>query len=324
MPKKVEISHKTVIFTVFFLLSLWFLYFIRDIILELFVALLLMTILQPLVDRLSRIRIPRGISVLLSYILVFGIFGGAIALIVPPLVEQTTGFVALLPGYLSNISIAQNISQDVINQFVVRLGSLPGEIIKVTLSLFSNVISVLTVLVFAFYMLLARGKLDDSLGFFFGEEKKKELGHLVDTLEMRLGGWARGELSLMFLVGLATFIGLTLLRIPFALPLSILAGLFEIIPYLGPVVAAIPSVLIGFGISPLTGVGVAVMAFLIQQLENYILVPKVMEKSVGVSPIVTLIALAIGARIAGITGIIISVPSVITLQVLLKEYFIKE
>jgi len=321
MPRKVEISHKTVIFSVFFLLFLWFLYFIRDIILELFVALLLTTILQPLVDKLSKIRIPRGISVILSYLLVFGIFGGIIALIVPPLVEQTANFVAALPGYLSNIGVARNISQDVVNEFLVRLGSLPGEVIKFTFSVFSNLLAVLTVLVFAFYMLLAREKLEDSLGFFFGEEKKRDIGKLIDTLEKRLGGWARGELSLMFLVGLATFIGLSLIGIPFALPLSILAGILEIIPYLGPVIAAIPSVLIGFGISPLAGFGVAVLAFLIQQLENYILVPKVMEKSVGVSPIITLVALAIGARIAGVTGMIISIPSVITLQVLVKEYF---
>lgn len=324
MTRKVEISHKTVIFTIFLILFLWFVYFIRDIILELFVALLLMTILQPLVDRLSKIGIPRGISVFISYILVFGIFGGVIALIVPPLVEQTGNFVTALPAYLSNVGVGENISRDVVNQFLVRLGSLPGEIIKFTFSLFSNLLAVLTVLVFAFYMLLAREKLEDSLGFFFGEDKMEEFGHLIDSLEGRLGGWARGEISLMFLVGLTTYIGLMIIGIPFALPLSILAGLLEIIPYLGPVVAAVPSVLIGFGISPLTGLGVTALAFLIQQLENYILVPKVMEKSVGVSPIVTLVALAIGARIAGITGMIISVPSVIALQVFVKEYFVKE
>lgn len=324
MLRKVEISHRTIIFSVFFLLLLWFLYFIRDILLELFVSLLIMTVLAPLVEKLTRIRIPRGISVILSYLLVFGLIGGAVALVIPPLVEQTTSFVGALPSYLGNIGIAKNISQEVVNEFVIRLGSLPGEIIRITLSLFSNLISVLTVLVFAFYMLLARGRLEDTLGFFFGEEKTRQVGRFIDTLEARLGGWARGELSLMFLVGLATFIGLTLIGIPFALPLSILAGILEIIPYLGPVIAAIPSVLIGFGISPLTGFGVSALSFLIQQLENYILVPKVMEKSVGVSPIITLVALAIGARLAGITGMIISIPSVITLQVLIKEYFIKD
>src|SRR3990167_3656458 len=130
MLKKVEISHKTIIFAVFFLLSLWFLYYIRDILLELFVALLLMTILDPFVSKLTRFRIPRGISVLISYVLVFGVLGTVIALVIPPLVDQTASFVTALPGYLANIGVAQNISQDVINEFLVRLGGLPGEVIK--------------------------------------------------------------------------------------------------------------------------------------------------------------------------------------------------
>jgi predicted PurR-regulated permease PerM len=324
MPRKVEISHRTIIFAVFFLLFLWFLYFIRDILLELFVALLLMAVLGPFVDKLTRIKIPRVISVLIAYLLVFGILGGVIALVIPPLVDQTGSFVTALPNYLSNIGVTKNISQDLVNEFLVRLGSLPGEIIKITFSLFSNVISVLTVLVFAFYMLLARGNFDNSLGLFFGDEKKKEVGSIIEELESRLGGWARGELFLMFSVGLATFIGLTLMGVPFAIPLSILAGVLEIIPYVGPVVAAVPSMIIGFGISPLTGFGVMAMAFLIQQVENYVLVPKIMEKSVGVSPIVVLVALAIGARMAGVTGMIISVPSVIALQIFLKRYLVKE
>jgi predicted PurR-regulated permease PerM len=324
MMRKVEISHRTIIFAVFFLLFLWFLYFIKDILLELFVALLLMTVLGPFVDRLTRVRIPRGIAVAISYLLVIGLLGGVIALVLPPLVDQTGSFVTALPRYLSNIGVTKNLSQDLVNEFLVRLGSLPGEIIKITFSLFSNVISVLTVLVFAFYMLLARGNFDNSLGLFFGDERKKEISSIIEELEARLGGWARGELFLMFSVGFATFIGLSLMGIPFAIPLSILAGVLEIIPYIGPIVAAIPSMIIGFGISPVTGLGVMAMAFLIQQIENYVLVPKIMEKSVGVSPIVILVALAVGARLAGVTGMIISVPSVITLQILLKRYLVKE
>jgi predicted PurR-regulated permease PerM len=103
-----------------------------------------------------------------------------------------------------------------------------------------------------------------------------------------------------------------------------LSGIFEIIPTLGPIVSAIPAILIGLGISPLAGVGAAAVAFLVQQLENYILVPKIMQKSAGVSPILVLISIAIGAKLMGITGIIVAVPTVITLQVLIKEYFLKE
>jgi predicted PurR-regulated permease PerM len=103
-----------------------------------------------------------------------------------------------------------------------------------------------------------------------------------------------------------------------------LAGLLEIVPYIGPIIAAIPAVIIGFGISPVIGLATAALALLIQQLENYVLVPKVMEKSVGVSPIVTLLSLAVGFKVAGIVGALISVPVVITLQVLSKEYILSK
>lgn len=324
MFKKVEISHRTIVFTILFLLSLVFVYIIRDIILELFVALLIMTILGPMVSGLTRIRIPRAAAVLLTYLLVIGILGGVIAAVAPIVVEQTTSFINALPSYLTNIGLVGQFNDQVLGGFLGLVSSVPGEIFKFTLSIFSNFIKLLTVLVFAFYMLLSRDKLDDQLGLFFGEEKKRELGRIIDTLEKRLGGWARGELILMFMIGLGTYIGLVILGIPFALPLALLAGIFEIIPFLGPIISAVPAVIIGFGISPITGVGVTAMAFLVHQLENYILVPKIMEKSVGVSPIVVLLALAIGARLAGIVGVIISVPMVITLQVLAKEYLVKE
>lgn len=324
MWRKIEISHRTIIFAVFFLLFLGFLYVVRDIILELFVALLLMTILEPLVGKLSKIRIPRAISVLVAYILVIGVIGGVIALVVPSLVDQTTSFINALPGYISNIGIKQEWSDQIIGGILATAGNAPSEIFQFTFSLFNNVLAIVTVLVFAFYMLVAREKLEDQLGFFFGEEKKKELGRVLDRLETRLGGWARGELILMFMIGLGVYVGLRIIGIPFALPLSILSGILEIVPMLGPIISAIPAVLIGVGISPITGLGVAALYFLVHQLEGYILVPKVMEKSVGVSPIVTLIALAVGARLAGIVGVIISVPTVITLQVLVQQYLIKD
>jgi predicted PurR-regulated permease PerM len=324
MPRKIEISHKTIIFAVLFLISLGFLYFIRDIILELFVALLLMTILEPLVSKLTKIRIPRAFSVLLSYLVFLGIFGGAISLIIPPLVEQTTSFANFVPSYISNMGINPAISDQVIKEVLTAVGSIPSQVIKFSVSLFSNILAVFTVLAFAFYLLMFRGRLDEQLSSFFGAEQKEKITRTLSTLETRLGGWARGELILMLLVGVLNFIALSLLKVPFALPLAILSGILEIVPYLGPILGAIPGILIGFGISPLTGLGFAASAFLIQQLENYVFVPKIMEKSVGVSPIITILALSIGGRIAGIVGIIISVPVVITLSVLLKEYFTKE
>lgn len=322
MPRKIEISHRTVIFTVFFLLGIWFVYFIRDIILSIFVALLITAIIDPVVKKLSKYKVPRGLSVMIVYVSFFAVIGIAIASIIPPLVEQTTSFASFLPTYLENLRINSSIAQDVSKQFVSQLGNLPSQIVGFGLLLISNVISIVTVLIFAFYFLLARNKLEkEGFSNFVGTKISKEITTTIDELEVRLGGWARGQLALMITVGLFNYIGLRILGIQFALPLGILAGIFELIPYMGPFLGAAPAVIIGFGISPVMGLATIALAFLIQQVENYVLVPKIMERSVGVSPIITLISLSIGLRVAGITGVVLSVPIVLTLEVLAKKRF---
>lgn len=319
-PQKIEISHRTIIFTVLFLMFIWLLYFIREILVQFFVALLLMTILNPFVTRLAQFKIPRAASILLAYLIVFGLLGVAIAGIATPLIEQSTKFANGIPSYIENIGASSIFSQQLFGEIFSLAGQLPAGLARFGVSIFSNVVSVVAVLVFSFYLLLSRDKLDDQLGVFFGSKTKHHFNKIIDLLEDKLGGWVRGQVSLMTLIGITTYVGLMILGIPFALPLAILAGLLEIIPYLGPVASAIPAIMIGLGISPIMGLAVVALYFLIQQLENFIFVPKVMEKSAGVTPIVTLLALAIGFKIAGILGVIISVPVVITLQVLLEEY----
>ncbi len=321
MPQKVEISHKTVIFTVLFLLSLWFLYFIRDIILGLFVALLIMAILNPIVSKLYKFKIPRGFSVLVVYIAVLGIFGLVIAAVVPPLVEQTSSLVSKLPVYISTLGIDRVVSREISAQFLSQIGSLPGQAVKIGFSIFSNILGVITVLIFAFYLLLVRDKIDDQLVFLFGENKKEKVGKTIDMLESRLGGWARAELALMLVIGVASFLGLTILGIPFALPLAILAGRGGGGGGGGGGGSAIPAVIIGLSISPLMGLATVALALLIHQSENYLFTPKIMEKSVGVNPIITLLALSIGFRLAGMVGAVISVPVVLTIHVLASQYF---
>lgn len=324
MPRKIEVSHKTIIFIAIFLISLGALFILRDLILELFVALLLMTILEPLIGKLSKYKIPRVISVLVIYVLIIGIVAGVISLIIPTVIDQTSSFINAFPGYLNNIGLTSSIGLDAVKNFVSNPGGAPNAIFQFTSSIVNSFIATITVLIFAFYMLISRDKLQDQLGLFFGDEKKKEIGEILDALEKKLGGWARGELILMLSIGVATYIGLRFLGIPYALPLSILGGLFEIIPFMGPVISAIPSVLIGFGISPLTGAGVAALTFLIHELEGYVLVPKIMQRSTGVSPLIALIALTAGAKLAGVVGVIISIPVVITFQVFSNKYLVKE
>ena len=323
MGQKIEISQRSIVFTLVLLVSLGVLYLIRDIILAFFVALLIMAVLDPFVAKLSDYKVPRGASVLLAYVLLFAFIGFTIAAIVPPLAEQTTSFVNNLPATLNTIGISAFMSEQIVAEIISQLGSLPAQAARVTISLFSNVLGIVAVLVFAFYLLSERHLLDEQIGSFFGDKKKVEIERIIGLIEDKLGGWARAQLTLMFVVGTTNYVGLRLLGIPFALPLSILAGILEIVPYVGPTLAAVPAVLIGLGVSPVTGLAVAALAFLIQQLENYVLVPKIMQKSAGLNPIVTLLALSIGFRLAGMVGLIISVPVYVILQILVKEYLLK-
>lgn len=317
MLRKIDISHRTIIFTVLFLLGLWLLYFIRGILLMLFVAFLLTTILEPLVKLLTKLKIHRNFAVVISFILVIGIFGGVIALIAPVLIGETTSFISALPTYLSNIGVDTSATNNLLGTIIQQIGG----VLNFTFSVFSNVFSIITVLVFTFYMLLGYSVMKDQIVTLLGEEKGRKVYNLVLAIEEKLGKWSRGQLLLMLSVAVGNYLGYLLLGIPFALPLAVLTGIFEIVPTLGPIVSAIPAVLIGFGISPLVGVGAAVVAFIVNQLENYILVPKIMQKSAGVSPLLVLLSVAIGVKIAGVMGALIAVPFVVTLQVILKEYF---
>lgn len=319
MTQKIEISHRTIVFTVLFLVSLWFLYFIRDIIFVFFVALLIMAVLNPLVSRLSKIKIPRALSVILVYVLVIGVFSFLLISLIPPLIEQTTRLLSILPAMVSNMRVLPMIGEPLVNQLAGQVGSISGQVLKFTISAFSNILGLVSVLVIAFYLLLARNKLDDNLDSFFDISTRKKVKSFLDVWERSLGSWLRGQLLLMLSIGVLTFLGLLVLKVPFSLPLAIFAGLLEIVPIIGPLVSAIPAVIVGLGISPLTGAMVAVLYFLVQQVENHLLVPKVMEKSTGVNPVIILLCLAIGLKVAGVIGGLMAIPVYLTLRVLIRQ-----
>ena len=134
-----------------------------------------------------------------------------------------------------------------------------------------------------------------------------------------MGGWVRAQVTLMLIVGVMAYFGLRLLGIDYALPLSLLVIILEIVPNLGPTLAAVPAVLAGLVISPMTGLAVAALYFLIQQIQNNIFMPLIMAKGTGVNPLITVVALIIGLKIAGVVGAILGVPVVLLLQVVISE-----
>lgn len=313
MPKKIEISHRTIVFTVLFLISLWLLFEIRQIIVALFVSLILMSAINPTVDRLEKFRLPRWLGILIVYLVTILVVGSMMAVTITPLVEQTASFINKSIYYLKDVGNF-GIDSNVIASQLSQLGSIPANLLKLTMNFFSNLIGIIALAFMTFYLLLERKNLTQYLTKIFGEEKEKEATTVINGIEKRLGSWVRGELTLMVIIGLMSYIGLRLLGVEFALPLAILAGLLEILPNIGPVVSAVPAVLTGLMVSPMMALAILALYFLIHQSENTLITPKVMQKVVGINPLVTILSLAMGFKLAGVSGAILAIPVVLVIQ----------
>ena len=312
MPKRIEISHRTIIFTVLFLLFLWFLAAIREIIAWFFISFILMSAFKPLVDNLEKYRIPRVLAIIFIYIGIFIIFGFTVSTIIPPLVSESLHLAESLPEYLRLVLPSLNLDPQ---NFTSQISSLGQNILQLSVGIFNNIIALFTVMVINFYLLLERKNLQSYLHQLLGNYSGNKMELIFNKVEERLGAWVRGQLTLLLTIGILTYIGLLLLQIPYALPLAILAGLLEIIPTIGPILSSIPAIVVSFTVSSLHPVFTIILYFVIQQLENQIVVPIVMSK------IVTILAILIGVKVAGIGGVILAVPVVVTIETIFREYY---
>lgn len=315
MIQKIDISHKTIVFVALFVLGLWVTYLIRDLLIILFIALILMSALNPLVNLFVRLKIPKGLSIAITYIIIIGISSAATAVILQPLIEESSRLLVSLPQLSGQILNIANIEKSV---FQSELTNLSKNIFAITLAVFDNLLAIIFLLVVTFYLLMERDNLEQRLAqLFIGREERVK--KLIIKIEEKLGGWLRGQLVLSVLIGLLSYIGLTVLNIPYALPLSLIAGVLEVIPVMGPIISAIPAVIIAVTISPLLGLGVAAMYFVIQQLENHLIVPQVMQRAVGLNPLVVILAIAIGSKLIGFAGALLAVPLAVVGQIIVAE-----
>ncbi len=286
--------------------------------LAVFVATILMSALNPLVTKVEKKGIPRYVAIFLVFVLILLILMGTVAAVVPPLIEQTSSLINKIPATVDRLGI-YSINQQVISD---QFGSIPSNIARFIIGIFSNVISLLTLFVVTFYLLAERENLHRYLVVFFGDHKKEERAEkLINQIEHQIGGWVRGQVALMVIIGLFSYIGLRILGVNFALPLSLLAGFLELIPNIGPMIALIPAVLIASSTSTVTALATAALYFLIQQFENNIIVPKIMQKAVGVKPLTTIISLMVGIKLAGVLGAILAIPTYIVVKILFVEFF---
>lgn len=316
---KIEISTKTILKTLLVFLAVIFIWAIRDIVIMLLLVFVIVAALGPVVDRLQNYKIPRPIGVLVVYLFFVALVVLLFALIIPPLITQIKELANDLPYYSQKILPIYNTIQDetttlgkVLNQPIHslsdNLNNVANSIFQVGGSLFNGIGAIITVIVLTFYLLLEEKGIKIFAESLIPKNKKESFIILIDKISVKWGGWLRGQFLLMLIIGIANYIGLLVFDVPFALALAMIAGFMEIVPYLGPILGAAPAILIALVISPWTAVFVAIWYIVVQQLENHILVPKIMQKSVGLSPITTIIALLIGAKLMGIIGMVLAVP----------------
>lgn len=332
----INISTATIFKVIGILLLLAFVYFIRDILVILFVAVILTTVIDPLVNLFEKKKIPRAAGVLIIYGILFLIFALIIVLLAPPIAEQIGQLTKSLPNYWMQISqsftgLGQfSDGNEFINTLQKQLQSLELSFTRATTSIFGaiysifgGIVSFIFVLVLTFYMTVQR---DAIKKFFFSVSPSKYHPYLIDLfsrIQEKIGSWVKGELVLVIIIGILSMVGLRILGIKYFLVLGLLAGLFELIPYLGPVFAAVPAVFLAFAQSPWKALFVIILYWGIQQVENNIIVPKVMHRAVGLNPLVVIIVILVGAKIAGFIGILLAVPVATVLSVVIKDFFDK-
>jgi len=330
--RNIHISTGTVFKTILMVLAVWLLYVIRDVIVLLFISVILVSAMEPAVDYLQKKRIPRSLTVLGIYILLLVIIITAASFLVPPLIRQTEDFSQNFSQYsqklgdsfgpISDFVQTNHINlgtEQIVGQIGSGLNSLTQNIFSKTIGVFSGLVSVVVVFAMAFYMSVEENGIRNFIVSVMPIRHQEYVSGLTERIKNKIGRWMLGQLMVMFIIFLLDFVGLSIVGVPYALILGIFAGLMEIIPYVGPIISAIPGVTLGFIVSPTVGFLALLVYLLAHQFEGNVVVPIVMKKAVGLNPIAVILALLIGSKLAGVLGAVLSIPIAASISVYVRD-----
>jgi len=324
MDKQIVISIKTVFLTLLLLLGFYVVYRLGSIIGILLLSTLLVVSMEASVKYFMRMilfnkRVSRGLAVLISYSLLVLVILIVLTFVVPPLVIEIQKMIVGLPTMISNIKTPPEWGVSM-SDILPETSKISSGILTATMSVFSNFAMFLSVLVISIYMSLDWENIKKGFIYLFPKNVEDTVDETIVEIEKNVGSWIKGQLLLMFVIGVTSFIGLSILGVRYAVGLGLLAGIFEAIPNVGPVLSAVVAGLIGFTDSPIKGIGVLSLFIVIQQLENNFLVPKIMGKVSGFRPLVILLALLVGANFFGIIGAICAIPMTMIISTILKKF----
>lgn len=332
------------------ILGFWFLYHFRLMIITLFVAIVIGTAILPITDWLSRRGLHPALGGILVYLVLLVLITGLGWLIVPLLTEQVVTITASLPDYYQSL---RDFMVDSPNRLLWRLGQqlppqLPGfavspqtgnaatapqaedenlasvvqAITYTRLIGWGTFLTVATLLI-SFYWILERQRAIRSLLLLFPMSWRDEARELITVSEAKVGAYVRGQSILCLIIGVLSLIAYLLIGLPYALVLALIAGLMEAVPWIGPILGTLPAILIALSVDPSKVIWVIAAAAIIQPIENYVLVPRIMDKSVGVSSLVVLLSFAAFGSLLGILGTLLAIPMAAIIQLLLDRFLLK-
>lgn len=333
-PININISSLTIVKIVLVLFLIYFFYLIKDILAILFVSLILASAIDPIIDWMQTKKLSRGLSVILIYAIILSVIFSVIILIIPPIVTETTELAGDFPRYfdkiISGFSAVKEYSAEhgfldnlktSLTAISANLQSTAGSIFTTVSGIFSGIFSFFLILVITFYMVVEENAMKKIIWSIAPAEHQLYIMRLINRMQVKIGLWLRGQLILSLIIFILIYIGLLIMGVEYALVLALIAGLTEFVPYLGPMIGAVPAVFLAFSQSPMLALFVAGLYYVVQLVENNILVPKIMQKAVGINPIVSIAVLMIGFKIGGIVGAIISIPVATAISVFIQDIF---
>jgi predicted PurR-regulated permease PerM len=313
------------------LLALRGLFLIRGILVQVLVALFITVSLEPAVHWLTLRGMRRGLAVTLIFAVVFGALLGFLISVIPPLVNQGRQLIDDLPGYLAELQARSGQFRELNDRFNLSrqlqgmIGSVPSRIgsgvLGFTGRLFGAVFSTLTVLVFTAYFMADLPRIRNGLVWLFPAERRPRAKQVVDLLVDKVGGYMIGNIIISIVAGIASYVAFRVLGVHFAVPLAVLVAVFDMIPMIGATLGAVVAVTVALFTSPLWPTTVLLAAFFVayQQIENYLIAPRVLKTTVDIGAAAVLLAGLIGATLLGLVGALMAIPVAAAFNVLLNE-----
>ena len=310
------------------LLAAWWLYLVREVLVVAFLAMIIAAAIHAPVAALEARGVRRVLAILIVYLALFALVGVLLALLIPPLVQQAGAFAADLPNIINRLSEDTNAllallglssQTNVVDSILGQLGSLGGILARIPGVAVGFLSALLLVTFLSALMILERDRARTWSMRFVATPDWPAWDSLIRKAGARLGAYVRGQLLIMLVTGVGSYVGLTLIGVPFALPLGIFAFLTEAIPLAGPIIAGVIMILVALTQSPGAALLTLGLVAVIQQAESLILVPVIQGRLISISPVVALLAVLAGSAIADIPGAILAIPVVAIVTLVIDD-----